>query len=185
MEHLGTKTIETERLILRAFKESDAKLMFNNWASDDRVTKYLTWKSHENIENTITICKLWEEQSKEKDNYLWAIVLKENNNPIGSIGLVELFEETRCGEIGYCIGYDYWGKGIIKEAIEAVVKYLKLAGFVRLQAVHDVKNPNSGKVLLKTEFEKEGILKKYTFNNDKELIDVVIYSLIIEENLWF
>lgn len=180
MEHLGTKTIETERLILRAFKESDAQLMFKNWASDDRVTKYLTWKSHENIKNTTLLCKLWEENYEKKDNYLWAIVLKENNNPIGSIGLVELFEETKCGEIGYCVGYDYWGKEIIKEALEAIVNYLKPVGFVRLQAVHDVKNLNSGKVLIKAGFEKEGILKKYALNNDKELVDVVMYSMILK-----
>ena len=43
MKHIGTKTYETERLILRPFTEDDAEAVFHNWASDDEVTKYLTW----------------------------------------------------------------------------------------------------------------------------------------------
>lgn len=46
MNHLGTKTLETERLILRRFTRNDAQDMFNNWAGDDEVTKYLTWPTH-------------------------------------------------------------------------------------------------------------------------------------------
>lgn len=46
MNHIGTKTIETERLILRQFTMEDSQAMFENWASDDEVTKYLTWPTH-------------------------------------------------------------------------------------------------------------------------------------------
>ncbi|MBR2067612.1 MAG: GNAT family N-acetyltransferase, partial [Solobacterium sp.] len=50
MKHLGTKTIETSRLILRKLNDDDAEAMFRNWASDNEVTKYLTWPTHNNIE---------------------------------------------------------------------------------------------------------------------------------------
>lgn len=49
MKHIGTKRYETERLILRPFVESDAQSVFENWASDDEVTKYLTWPTHSSI----------------------------------------------------------------------------------------------------------------------------------------
>ena len=52
LNHKGTQTIETERLILRKARLEDAKLMFHNWASDTEVTKFLTWPAHSNIEIT-------------------------------------------------------------------------------------------------------------------------------------
>ena len=50
LTHKGTKVIETERLILRPFTMADAEPMFRNWASDDEVTKHLTWPTHESVE---------------------------------------------------------------------------------------------------------------------------------------
>lgn len=50
MNHIGTKRYETERLILRPFVESDAQSVFENWASDDEVTKYLTWPTHPSVD---------------------------------------------------------------------------------------------------------------------------------------
>ena len=50
--HKGTQTIHTERLILRKFTVDDAQAMFENWASDERVTRYLTWCPHESPEAT-------------------------------------------------------------------------------------------------------------------------------------
>ena len=53
MNHIGTIRLETDRLILRRFTIEDAEEMFHNWASDDEVTKYLTWPTHQNVEMTI------------------------------------------------------------------------------------------------------------------------------------
>ena len=50
MKHLGTKVLETKRLILRPFTISDAPAMYKNWASDDEVTKFLTWPSHASVQ---------------------------------------------------------------------------------------------------------------------------------------
>jgi len=52
MNHKGTETLETERLLLRRFSESDAEAVFRNWASDDEVTKYLTWPSHKSKDDS-------------------------------------------------------------------------------------------------------------------------------------
>ena len=58
--------IETERLLLRKIKETDAEPMFRNWASDPEVTKYMTWNAHENIEVTKTIVNFWLEEEKNQ-----------------------------------------------------------------------------------------------------------------------
>ena len=59
LAHKGTQLIETERLILRPFTLSDANDMFKNWASDDEVTKYLTWPTHSSIEVSQMIIDSW------------------------------------------------------------------------------------------------------------------------------
>jgi RimJ/RimL family protein N-acetyltransferase len=58
INHKGTQKIKTERLILRRFKITDAKFMFNNWASDPEVTKYLSWPSHKELSTTKKIINL-------------------------------------------------------------------------------------------------------------------------------
>ena len=60
MKHLGTKRIETERLILRKFTIEDAEDMFKNWASDNEVTKYLTWPAHSSLEVSKEVISMWE-----------------------------------------------------------------------------------------------------------------------------
>ena len=59
-------TIETTRLSLRPFELDDAETMFNSWASDEEVTKYLTWNSHKSIEQTKEILNMWLDQYKQK-----------------------------------------------------------------------------------------------------------------------
>ena len=59
MEHKGTKRIETERLVLRPFREGDEKPAFHNWTSDPEETKFLTWEPHENVEITRQIVDSW------------------------------------------------------------------------------------------------------------------------------
>ena len=59
MKHIGTKNIETERLILRRFTLDDADAMYRNWASDDEVTKYLTWPAHSSVDITKMVLADW------------------------------------------------------------------------------------------------------------------------------
>lgn len=176
LKHKGTQKIETDRLVLRSFYENDGIQMYENWAHDERVTKFLRWKPHLHVEESKTICKIWEEMVKHKENYQWAIVEKDTNSVIGSIGLVDVNEKMKSCEIGYCIGYNWWGKGYVTEALRAILKFIEDIGFIRVYAVHDILNENSGKVLMKCDFEYEGILKKYAMNNKEEFVDVKIYA---------
>lgn len=177
LKHKGTKKLETERLILRHFNENDGLQMYKNWANDERVTKYLRWKPHANSDESMKLCKIWEEITKEERNYQWAIVEKSTNSVIGSIGLVDINEKMSSCEIGYCIGYNWWGRGYVPEALKEILNFINDIGFVRCYAVHDVLNENSGKALIKCGFEYEGVLKKFDINNDGEFIDVKMYSI--------
>ena len=110
MKHCGTQTIETERLILRQFKSEDADAMFKNWANDEEVTKYLTWSPHGTVDVTKEILKQWVDSYKDEKYYQWAIVLKEIDEPIGSISAVGMKESINMIHIGYCIGKKYRGR---------------------------------------------------------------------------
>ena len=97
MIHKGTKTIETERLILRPFRESDVEPMFRNWASDPEVTKFMTWPVHESVAVTKHVVEAWMNDYKDSRNYHWAIELKEIHEPIGSISTVKTDDSTETG----------------------------------------------------------------------------------------
>lgn len=73
LTHKGTITIETDRLVLRRFKEEDALLMFKNWAADPKVTRFLSWKPHEDIEVTKEKVNEWIEGYKNDSTYNWII----------------------------------------------------------------------------------------------------------------
>ena len=108
MKHLGTQTIETERLILRKFRAEDAQAMFNNWASDDEVTKFLTWPTYKNVDDLKKYIDYLLNNYMNNQFYDWAIEFKEIGEPIGSIGVVDINENTELVHVGYCIGRA-WG----------------------------------------------------------------------------
>ncbi len=183
MKHSGTKTLETERLILRKTEENDALPMFKNWANDERVTKYLTWMPFNSVEELKnTYHKYLIESQKKDDFYDWKIVLKETNEPIGSIGVVRLNEDTKEAEIGYCLGYNWWHLGIMTEAFREVIRFLfEETEFNRICAEHDVNNPHSGDVMKKCGLKYEGTLRQSSKNNQGIVVDMAIYSILRKE----
>lgn len=123
---INGKVLETQRLILREFKENDLT-DFYEYASVDGVGEMAGWSHHENIETTKEILN-----SFIKDNKVFAIVYKENNKVIGSLGVEKYFMEDKLDEfknlygreIGYVLSKDYWGKGLMPEAVKCVINYL-------------------------------------------------------------
>ena len=77
MNHKGTILLETNRLILRKFVIEDSEAMYNNWASEDKVTKFLTWPTHSDVEVTRAVLSSWIADYNKADFYNWAIELKE------------------------------------------------------------------------------------------------------------
>lgn len=182
MEHKGTVTLETERLILRKFRESDAEAAFKNWTSSDMVTKFLRWETHRDISVTHEYITgyLFDGYAKN-DFYDWAIELKSLGEPIGSIGAVALNEFACSVEIGYCIGEKWWRHGYTSEALAAVMKFFfEEVKVNRVYSEHDVNNPNSGKVMEKCGLKYEGTLRQGDRNNTG-FCDTAVYGLIREE----
>ena len=124
--YLNGLTIETERLILRPWKQTDLDDFFE-YACVDGVGEMAGWKHHENKEKSQSILDLF-----INDDRTFAIVLKDNNKVIGSLGVEKYgmekvlseFFDYQGREIGFVLSKDYWGKGLMPEAVKAVIDYL-------------------------------------------------------------
>ena len=178
MNKAGTRRIETHRLILRRFRIEDAKDMFENWASDPEVTRFLTWPAHTGIEVSEAVLNGWIARYGDGGFFNWAIEWKENGRVIGNIAAVSVVDQLETAEIGYCMGRAYWGRGIMPEALRAVTDYLfDAAGVNRVTACHDANNPKSGRVMQKAGMKFEGIMRGAGRNN-QGICDEVRYGVI-------
>lgn len=178
LTHKGTIRIETERLILRRTVAEDAQAMFDNWASDDEVTKFLMWPTHESVAVTEKIIASWMTEYENENYYQWIIELKELGHPIGSISVVGQKEKTCAAEIGYCMGKRWWHRGIMSEALQAVIDFLfSEVGVNRVEARHDPNNPHSGGVMKKCGMKYEGTTRASDRNN-QGICDAAHYAIL-------
>jgi Acetyltransferases, including N-acetylases of ribosomal proteins len=182
VNHKGTVDIETNRLLLRKFTLNDAQAIYDNWASDSEVTKYLMWSTHDSVTVSRDILKDWIKLYEKEDFYQWAIVFKDNKSePIGTIGVTHQDNIVGMAHIGYCIGRKYWHKGITSEALKSVMDYLfDRVEFKRIESRHDSRNPNSGAVMKKCGMKYEGTLRMADWNN-QGICDACYYALLSSE----
>jgi len=181
MQHKGTKTIETDRLLLRAFCPDDIEAAYKNWTSDEKVTEFLRWSTHTDISITENVIKDWIAESNNPEFYQWAIVLKKIEEPVGTISVVDKNESLDMLHIGYCVGSRWWHQGITSEAFSAIIPYLfEEVGANRIESQHDPDNPHSGNVMKKCGLTYEGTLRQADFNN-KGIVDACMYSLLRSE----
>lgn len=138
--------IETERLIIRQVSVDDAEAVFK-WASDPEVTKYMIYPTHDNIE--ITRNWLAGRNVDDVDSYDLGFTLKESGELIGMGGLVYKSEED-LWEIGYNLRKDYWGKGIVPEAMEGIIsEILRVRPIRAIRGQFAEENKKSGRVMEK------------------------------------
>lgn len=181
MNHIGTIQLETDRLILRRFTIDDAESVFNNWTSDDEVTKYLTWPTHKNVDVSREYMEYCVKGYADSSFYQWAIELKDTHELIGNISVVKVIDKIDSLELGWVIGRKYWGNGYTAEAALKVIEFLfDKVGANRIYAEHDVNNPNSGRVMQKAGMKFEGVLRQSKLNN-QGIVDVAHYSIIKSE----
>ena len=114
------REIETERLILRAVTVEDAEAIFA-WASDPDVNKFMIYPLHENTDVTREWLKT--RDINGKDEFDLGFVLKETGELIGQGGLF-YHEDLDAWEVGYNLRKDYWGQGLVPEAIQAIIDYV-------------------------------------------------------------
>lgn len=181
MNHLGTKPLESDWLLLRPCTLEDRDAVYRNWASDPEVTKYLTWPYHTSPEVTSAVLSDWVGQYQQPDFYQWVVVPKSLGEPIGSISVVRKDDKVGKVAIGYCIGRSWWHQGITSEALRLVIDYLiDQVGVNRVESWHDANNPNSGAVMRKCGMTYEGTLRQSDWNN-QGVCDTCMYAILAGE----
>jgi len=182
MKHLTTQTLQTKRLILRKITEADTPHIYNNWANNPEVTKHLTWKAHQSINDTQTIVDIWMKAYEKESTYRWIIEHKADKQVIGMIDVVALSIADECATIGYVLAKDYWSKGYMSEAFDAVIKFLfEEVELHRIEATHIITNPASGKVMEKCGLKYEGTKRLKMKNHDGIFVDLAMYGLVKED----
>ena len=170
--------LETERLYIRRFEEKDLP-DFYAYASNPHVGPSAGWKPHESMEESEEILK---EFIKSAD--IFAMEHKKDGKVIGSLGLHEDRKRDFRGSrmIGYAMGKDYWGQGLMTEAVNALLEYaFKELDMKIISAYHYPFNQRSKRVILKAGFTLEGTLKMASSLYDGQVVDDVCYALTREE----
>lgn len=173
--------IETPNLILRKINKKDTKAIYANWASDKTVTKYLTWKAHQNIQETEKfvdkVIQGYEKDWKHK-NYL--IVWKHTNEVIGNIRAT--IDENNIATLGYVLAKKWWGHGVMTEATAFLIGYLFEVFHVNMVSAACVEeNIASAKVMQKAGMSFELKVHEKLSPNAKEETDICWYSISKEE----
>lgn len=114
MKNVGTKVLETNRLILRRFNENDYKGMYDNWASDEQVTKFVSFNPHKDYNETKEILNEWI-NDYSNGSYNWVVELKDTQEIIGNISVIEISKKHNNCELGYVYGSKFWGNGYASE----------------------------------------------------------------------
>ena len=185
MKNLGTKKLETERLILRKFELSDIEeLFYNGYIRDELMTENLSWKPCKTIEEQRKIIEEWVNNYKELNFYKWLIELKDTHELIGGIDVCNLYEKKDYGEVGYCISSKHWNKGYATEALRKVIEYLLIdCEFHLVEAHHAGYNLASGRVMQKAGMKKDGELRERRFDKKTGKYTPQVYYSIIKEEL--
>ena len=142
---------ETNRLVLRYLDDTDLDAVFSNYANDDEVTKYLTWTTHQSIEDTKKVFEMWKKESLNLKKFHYFIEWKETHELIGSCSVVEFVNGNP--EIGYVLGRKWWNPGFMTEACKKLIELLFQEGYTKILIKAAVNNVASLKVIQKCGFQ--------------------------------
>lgn len=170
--------LETQRLILRPMKISDAKDLLKYY-SDEDITGFLNFNSIEKEEQAQAFIKMYLGKYKNQEMIPWAITLKGDERLIGTCFLSD-FQRDSIATLGYDLSKRYWNVGIMTETLKAVLPFgFYQLGLHRIQSFLHPENIASIELLEKLNFKNEGYLREYEYHHDeKDFRNVFIFSLL-------
>lgn len=166
--------IETQRLVLRKPTIADAPAMFANYASDPKVTPYLTWAPHASVEETERVLGMLIDMWETATAHPWAMTIDDE-----IVGMIEAAIKPPSAEFGWALGRALWGQGLMTEAAIAVQDWLLDQPEIwRVQAYVDTENHGSSRVMEKIGMTLDGRLDRWGYhpNVSDEPRDVHLYS---------
>ncbi len=168
---------ETARLRLRSPRQQDAAVIFDTYARDPLVTRYLVWLPHQAIETTEKFIALCIEQRANASAFPYVITQKYDAR---LVGMIDFRPHQHGANLGYVLAKEYWGRGMMTEAARCVVEHaFTQKGLYRVQAFCDVENIGSARVLEKIGMRREGTLRRYVVHPavSSEPRDCYLYAI--------
>lgn len=170
----GFPIIKTERLLLRQFVESDLENVFTGLSNPDIIEYYGV--SYHTLEATKEQMKFFANLEANGTGIWWAVCSLGNNTFYGAGGLNSLSKEHNKAEIGFWLLPDFWGQGIMKEAMPLICNYgFDNLGLHRIEGFVETENKNCKIAMAKLDFQHEGTLKECEIKNGK-YISLDIYA---------
>lgn len=174
-------TLETDRLLVRPMRQEDVDDLFA-YTQDEETARYVTWNANQTVDQAqqfLTHVLSNYEQGKQAP---WAIEWKATGQMVGTIDFIHLLlDENKQAELGYALSRQFWGKGIVTEAVERVLDFgFEALQLERIQARCMEPNIGSARVMEKVGMTYEGTLRRLIFIKGT-FHDVKMYSILREE----
>ena len=172
MPDLMTPWLRLRRLTMR-----DAQDIFR-YSRDPEVARHVLWDAHRTVGDSRAYLRYMLRRYRGHEPASWGIEYLETGRIIGTIGFMWIQEDNNAAEVGYSLARDCWGKGIMTEALRAVLQYgFDEMNLNRIEAQHETTNPASGAVMRKCGMQKEGTLRQRLFNKGR-YVDVDLYAIL-------
>ena len=172
MPDLVTPLLRLRRLTMR-----DAQDIYR-YSRDPEVARHVLWDPHRSIGDSRAYLRYMLRRYRSHEPASWGIEYLETGRIIGTIGFMWIQEDNNAAEVGYSLARDCWGKGIMTEALRAVLQYgFDEMNLNRIEAQHETTNPASGAVMRKCHMQHEGTLRSRLFNKGR-YVDVELYAIL-------
>jgi [ribosomal protein S5]-alanine N-acetyltransferase len=176
----ASENIHTERLLLRRPKRSDAHAVFNRYASDRNVTRYLSWPTHRSIADTLAFLAMSDDEWQRWPAGPYLVHTRDNGIPGSLIGSTGLFYKSPTRAVtGYVFAKDAWGLGYATESLQAMVDVAQQTRVARLEAICHAEHAPSAHILEKCGFTREEVHREhFVFPNLKPQKKCDVFSYV-------
>ena len=173
-------TLETPRLRLRRLTMRDAQDIYD-YGRDPVVARHVLWDAYANLAEARSYLRFMLRKYRMGEPASWGIEWKAGGKIIGTIGFMWIQRDNAAAEVGYSLSRSYWNRGIMTEALRAIIDmgFTKL-NLNRIEAMHEVDNPASGKVMQKAGMHYEGRLRQRVYNKGR-FADVDLYAILRQD----
>jgi ribosomal-protein-alanine N-acetyltransferase len=178
---LNFKDLQSERLLLRKITGKDIPDIFEIYSNREVMLYFDDRYAFEDIAEAEQMVSDYENAMQDQNGMRWGIILKDDGKLIGTCGFHALSDYHKRIEIGYDLNRDYWGKGIMTEALSLIIDYaFEKSEVNRIEAFVEPPNIASGALLEKLGFSMEGILREHEMCR-RRLTDIQLFSLLRKE----
>jgi RimJ/RimL family protein N-acetyltransferase len=171
-------TWQTDRLVARPASCADAPVVFEQYACDPAVAKYMTWRPHRDVSETMEFLRRCEEVWRDGSAFPWSLWLKADGE---FAGVLEARVRGTAIDVGYALSRCRWRQGLMSEALGAVIRWgLAQPEIFRVWATCDVDNTASARLLERVGMKGEGILRRWLVhpNVSPTPRDCLCYSIV-------